>query len=64
MSSDKKDSSKLRLINNSYYRYGYDTGLAIIFNDTYRILSVGSHNKNVLNSFGVKYHDASVANRV
>ena len=64
MSSEKKKLPKLRLINNSYYRYGYDFGLAVIFDDEFRLLSAGIHNKNALNSFGVKFHGEDLVNRV
>lgn len=47
--------TRIRLINNSYYRFGYDHGIAIIFDDDYCRLSVGIHNKSKLSSLGVKY---------
>jgi hypothetical protein len=47
--------AKMRLINNCYYRYGYDQGLAVIFDDEYKRISVGVHNRSTLSSVGVKY---------
>lgn len=47
---------KLRLINNKYYRFGYDKGLAIMFDDQYQILSMGHHVKNKLVGVGIKYN--------
>lgn len=64
MSSERKEDPRMRLINNSHYRFGYDVGLAVIFDDQYRILSAGMHHKNALNSFGVKYHGLNMGYRV
>lgn len=46
---------KLRLINELYYRYGFDEGIAIIFDDEYKIMSAGLHRKAKLKSLGVKF---------
>ena len=55
---------KLRLLNNIYYRYGCDQGLAILFDDDYRIVSVGVHSKSNLTSFGVRYNRVDLNNKV
>lgn len=47
---------KLRLINNQYYRFGFDRGLALMFDDEYRVLSMGYHTKSSLCGVGVKYN--------
>ena len=39
-------------------------GLAVIFDDEFRLLSAGIHNKNALYSFGVKFHGEDLVNRV
>ncbi len=57
MVEDDKSLVKLRLIKNMYYRFGFDQGLAIIFDDEYRISSVGVHNRSALTSFGVKFNN-------
>jgi len=44
------------LINNKYYRFGYDKGLAIMFDDQYKIISMGYHIKNNLSGVGIKYY--------
>lgn len=59
-----KSFLKLRLLNNMYYRFGFDEGLAIIFDDSYRLYSVGVHNKNNLASFGVRYNKENLGNKV
>lgn len=64
MVSDEKPFIKLRLINNVYYRFGYDQGLAIIFDDSHKIVSVGVHNKSELSSFGAKYNNQKLGNKV
>lgn len=64
MSSERKEEPKLRLINNSHYRYGYDVGLAVIFDDQFKILTAGVHQKNALSSFGVKFHGLNLGYRV
>lgn len=64
MVSDDKNFIKLRLINNIYYRYGYDQGLAIIFDDSHKIVSVGVHNKSELTSYGVKFNSQKLGNKV
>lgn len=51
---------KLRLINNSFYRYGYDKGLAIIFDDEFTLLSAGWHHRNQLTDLGVRYTPQTV----
>ena len=40
--------TKIRLIHNSKYRFGFDNGLAILFDDEYNISSCGYHSKNDL----------------
>ena len=50
-----KTHLKLRLINNDYYRFGCDHGLAVIFDDQYKIISIGVHQKSTLVSFGAKF---------
>lgn len=51
----KQNNCKLRLIENRYYRFGYDDGLAIIFDEEFNRVSVGSHFKSKLKSFGVAF---------
>lgn len=46
---------KLRLINETYYRFGYDEGIAIIFDDSFRRISIGIHHQTHLCSLGVKF---------
>jgi hypothetical protein len=64
MSSERKEYPKLRLINNSHYRFGYDIGLAVIFDDEFKILSAGIHHKNALNSYGIKFHGLNLGHRI
>lgn len=47
---------RLRLINNKFYRFGFDKGLAIVFDDSFKIISSGIHYKNDLIDLGVNYH--------
>jgi hypothetical protein len=54
LQSNFATSFKLRLIGNQYYRYGFDNGLAIFFDDEYQLVSVGEHDKNNLNGVGYK----------
>lgn len=51
----KSQMVKLRLINGTCYRYGYDEGIAIVFDDEYRIISAGLHRKANLKSLGVRF---------
>lgn len=48
---------KLRLINGTNYRYGFDEGLAVVFDDDYQINSMGMHRKAKLKSLGIRYLD-------
>lgn len=44
------------MINNSYYKFGFEkNGLAIIFDDYYKIKSMGDHYKTELKGLGIKY---------
>lgn len=51
----KQMEPKLRLINEVFYRFGYDEGIAIVFDDQYRIVSSGYHRKGKLVSLGVRF---------
>lgn len=43
------------MVENKYYRFGYDDGLAIIFDEDFNRISVGSHSKSKLKSFGISF---------
>ena len=45
----------MRLVNESFYRYGFDEGIAIVFDDEYRVVSAGLHKKATLKSLGIKF---------
>ena len=47
---------KLRLLNDVYYRFGFDEGLAAIFDDSFRLKTIGVHQKSALTSYGISYH--------
>lgn len=64
MLSADSPSIKLRLLNNTFYRLGFDSGLAAIFDDQYQVLSVGVHSKSNLTSFGVKFYNRSLGAKV
>lgn len=51
-----QNNCKLRLVDNRYYRFGYDDGLAIIFDEEFNRVSVGSHFKSKLKSFGIAFN--------
>ena len=51
---------KLRLINGAHYRYGFEEGLAIVFDDDYRIISAGIHKKAQLSSLGIRFIKGNV----
>ena len=38
-----------------HYRYGFDEGLAIVFDDDYHIISAGMHKKAKLKSLGIRF---------
>lgn len=42
-------------MNQSFYRYGFDEGIAIIFDDEYRIISIGVHRKAKLIGLGILF---------
>ena len=46
---------KLRLINESYFKFGFDEGVAMVFDDEYKVSSAGLHKKAKLQSIGIKY---------
>lgn len=56
MNEKEPNSMRLRLINNKFYRFGFDKGLAIVFDDSFKIISSGIHYKNDLIDLGVNYH--------
>lgn len=39
-----------------YYRFGFDDGIAIIFDDEYNIISAGLHKRTKLKSLGIRYN--------
>lgn len=51
----KPERTKLLLLNQMYFRYGYDEGIAIVFDDEYKILSMGLHQKANLKSLGIRF---------
>ena len=58
LGTDKINPVKLRLIENKFYRFGYDEGLAIIFNEDFNRVSVGYHKKSQIKSFGIAFSQA------
>jgi hypothetical protein len=58
--TNKAKKVKLRLINNIYYRFGYDHGLALVFNDEYKRISVGFHDKSTLCSYGALFTQSTL----
>ena len=56
MVSDSKAYLKLRLLNSMYYRFGFDSGLAVIFDEEYQIISIGVHHKSTPISYGAKFN--------
>lgn len=40
---------------NDFYRFGFDEGIAIVFDDEYRVISSGVHKKAKLSSLGVRF---------
>ena len=51
----KPERTKLLLLNQTYFRYGFDEGIAIVFDDEYNILSMGLHQKANLKSLGIRF---------
>lgn len=45
---------KLRLVNQNYYRFGYDEGLAFMFDDDYSLISMGIHKKSKVVGLGFR----------
>lgn len=43
------------MVDGKYYRFGYDDGLAIIFDEDFNRVSVGSHFKSKIKSFGIAF---------
>ena len=50
-----KNTVTMRLLNNKYFRFGFDEGLAIIFDQDLNRRSVGYHFKDKLTSFGKSF---------
>lgn len=45
-SCNNSNSFKLRLIKNKYYRFGFDDGLSLFFDEEHEIVSAGNHYRN------------------
>lgn len=54
-SGPKPERARLQLLNQTYYRYGFDDGIAIVFDDEYNIVSAGLHRKANLKSLGIRF---------
>ena len=42
------------MIKNKYFRFGFDDGLSVFFDEEHQVISVGQHQRNELVGVGVK----------